>query len=247
MKIKPEMKDMHCPFLRTVLSAPDGPKWDRESQLMEVEELLQFVRNQPGHGDLADVVCFFSVANHGLGNRIQRLGRLVTGAAGQFSTNLRGSDGDHEGDSRIYNRDTGEFDAEQFRVFTSFSTDGQTMDVNALGRAIANANKRHNGSAITAVQSAGEFGLLCTLLGNRDGTIRIADMRRLYEENQFPDAARENLGSRTSQMWLDVTRRIVKAVSRAAAGAAHRQQNMNLDSLNNLLEVLFSPLLRTAR
>jgi hypothetical protein len=166
------------------------------------------------------------------------------GSGGQFSTVLRGSDGDHEGDSRIYNPDTGEFDSEQFLRFTSFSTDGKTMDVASIGQAIADANQRHDGSPITAVQSAGEFGLLSVLLGDNDGTVTIADMKRLFEANEFSPTARENLGSRTAEKWLDLTRRITEAVSTASVRAGHRQREMKPDRLKDLLEVLFSPLLR---
>jgi hypothetical protein len=245
--IRPELKNMHCPYLRAMLSAPDAPKWNQRAQVMNVEDLLKFVRDQPGNGTLDQVLRFFSVVNHGVGNRLQRLGQLVIGSGGQFSTVLRGSDGDHEGDSRIYNPDTGEFDPEQFLRFTSFSSDGTTMDIAAIGQAIADANERHNGSPITAVQSAGEFALLCVLLGDNDGTIKITDMKRLFEANEFSATARENLGSRTAENWLDLTRRITEAVSTAATSERHRQREMQPDQLTDLLEVLFSPLLRTMR
>jgi hypothetical protein len=95
------------------------------------------------------------------------------------------------------------------------------------------------------VESAGEFGLLSVLLGNRDGTIEIADMRRLFEANELSAGARENLGSRTAEEWLELTRRITEAVSAAAAGARDRRPEMKSGQLKDLLEVLFSPLLRT--
>jgi hypothetical protein len=245
--IRPELKEMNCPYMRTMLSAPDAPKWNQGAQVMNVQDLLDFVRDQPGTGNLEKVLRFFSVVNHGLGNRLQRLGRLVIGSGGQFSTVLKGSDGDHEGDSRIYNPETGDFDAEQFQKFMAFSTDGATMDITAIGQAIADANTRHNGSPVTAVQSAGEFALLCILLGDNDGRIKIADIRRLFEANEFPPSARENLGSRTAEKWLDLMRKITKAVSAAAVHTGRNDPEMKSDRLEHLLEVVFSPLLRTMR
>jgi hypothetical protein len=245
--IRPELKKTHCPFLRTALSAPDAPKWNPRAQTMKVDDLLKFVRDQPGNGNVEQVLRFFSVVNHGLGNRLQRLGRFVTGAGGEFSTVLRGSDGDHEGDSRIYHPDTGEFDPEQFQQFTSFSSDGKTMDIAALGRAIADANKRHKGSPITLVQSAGEFGLLCILLGDDDGTMNIADMMQVFHANEFPGAARENLGRRSAENWLDLTRKITEAACAAKIQSGSRQRDMKPERLLQLLEVLFSPLLKTMR
>ena len=225
------MKKMHCPFLRTMLSAPDAPKWNSRAQTMKVEDLMKFVRDLPGNGNVEEVLRFLTVVNHGVGNRLQRLGRFVTGSGGEFSTVLKGSDGDHEGDSRIYNPDTGEFDPEQFRQFTSFSTDGKTMDIAALGRAIADATKRHKGTPVTVVASAAEFALLCVLLGDDAGTIKIADMKRLFEANQFPAGAREKLGKRTAEHWVDLLRRITEAAS------SRRKE------VRQLLEVVFGPLL----
>jgi hypothetical protein len=245
--IRPELKKTHCPYLRAVLTVPDAPKWDQQAQVMNVEDLLKFVKDQPGNGNLEIVLKFFSVVNHGIGNRIQRLGRLVIGSGGQFSTVLKGSDGDHEGDSRIYNPETGEFDPEQFEKFTSFSTDGETMDVAAIGRAIADANQRHNGTPITAVQSAGEFALLGILLGDDDGKMKIPDMKRLFEANELSETARKNLGSRTAEKWVDLMRKITKAVSNAAVKAKHQENEMKPDRLEHLMEVLFSPLLRAMR
>jgi hypothetical protein len=242
--VRPELKKVNCPFMRAMLSAPDAPKWNRQAQEMSVEDLLKFARDQPGNGNLERVLRFFSVVNHGLGNRIQRLGRLIIGSGGQFSTVLRGSDGDHEGDSRIYNPDTGEFDREQFRHFTSFSSDGKTMNIADLGSAIADANKRHNGSPMTAVQSAGEFALLSILLGDDAGTMKIEDMERLFDANEFPEAARANLGSRTTERWFELTRKITAAISAAASRTRHDERDMKPDRLEHLLEVLFSPLMR---
>jgi hypothetical protein len=230
-----------------MLSAPDAPKWNQREQVMNVEDLLRFVKDQPGNGDLEKVLRFFSVVNHGIGNRVQRLGHLVSGSGGKFSTVLRGSDGDHDGDSRIYDPETGEFDREQFQRFTSFSSDGKTMDVAAIGRAIADASKRHNGSPMTAVQSAGEFALLSVLLGDDDGRISIGDMELLFEANEFPVGARRNLGGRTAERWLDLTRRITEAFSAASILALKQRRNMKPERLNDLLEVLFSPLLRTLK
>jgi hypothetical protein len=95
------------------------------------------------------------------------------------------------------------------------------------------------------VQSAGEFALLCILLGDNDGTMQISDVKRIFEANEFPVHARENLGSRTAEKWLDLTRRITEAVSTAAIRARHNRTEMKSDQLKHLLEVLFSPLLRT--
>lgn len=242
--MRPEMKKMRCPFLRTMLSAPDAPKWDQRKQVMDIEELVRFIRDEPaGNGTVHEVLRFLSIANHGVGNRLQRMGCLVTRSGGQFSTELAGSDGDHEGDSRIYDPETGEFDAEQFARFTSFSGDGETMDIAALGQAIADAGKRHNGTPVTAVESAAEFALLCILLGDDNGAIRIADMRRLFEANEFPAGAREKLRSRTREQWFSLTMRIIEAVSSAALGGRDGNSEMKPDRLKHLLEVLFGPLL----
>jgi hypothetical protein len=242
--MRPEMRTMRCPFLRTMLSAPDAPKWNPRTQVMNVEDMIKFVRDEPpGDGTLHQVLRFITVANHGVGNRVQRLGRLVMGTGGQFSTELTGSDGDHEGDSRIYNPQTGEFDPEQFARFTRFSADGETMDVAALGQAIADANQRHTGTPVTAVQSAGEFALLSILLGDTGGTIKIKDMKRLFLSNRFSASARKNLRTRTAEMWLDLTLKITDGVSRAATAARYRPREMKAERLKQLVEVLFSPLL----
>ncbi|MDA1315178.1 MAG: hypothetical protein O2968_17745 [Acidobacteria bacterium] len=150
---KPELKGMHCPFLRSMLSAAGAPAWDQKAREMEVEDLVKFVQNQPGDGSLDKVLKFFAVHNHGVGSRIQRAAHLLVGSGGRFSTELIGSDGDHEGGSHIYNPETGEFDAQQCRQFTSFSQDGRTMSVEDFGAAIVDANKRHGGSAVNALRT----------------------------------------------------------------------------------------------
>jgi hypothetical protein len=242
--LRPELKKVNCPFMRAMFNAPDAPKWDPQAQEMNVEDLIRFARDQPGDGNLDKVLRFFSVINHGLGNRIQRLGMLVLGSGGRFSTVLRGSDGDHEGDSRIYNPDTGEFDPEQFQHFTSFSKDGTTMGIAEVGAAIADSNKRHNGTPMTAVQSAGEFGLLSLLLGDDSGTFKIDDMRRLFEANEFPEGAREHLGTRTADHWMKLTRKITAAISAAAVRAHSDEREMRADRLKRSMEILFSPLIK---
>lgn len=245
--LQPELKKVNCPFMRAVLTAPDAPKWDSQAQEMNVEDLIQFARNQPGEGNLDRVLRFFSVVNHGLGNRVQRLGMLILRSGGRFSTVLRGSDGDHEGDSRIYNPDTGEFDPEQFQRFTSFSKNGTTMNIAELGAAISDGNQKHNGTPMTAAQSAGEFALLCLLLGDDAGTIPVDAMRRLFEANEFPDGAREHLGTRTAEQWLRLTRKITTAISAAAIRSHNQDNEMKPDRLKSNVEVLFSPLIKTMR
>lgn len=237
-----EFKEIHCPFLRTVLSAPDAPAWDAAAHQMKVADLLGFVRAQPGNGSLDRVLKFFAVTSHGLGNRGQRLFDLL-GESSSFSTRLPGSDGDHGGDSRIYDPESREFDPEQFRRFTSFSHDGKTMTVADFGAAIVDANRRHNGKPSDAMFSAVEFGLLATLLGDETGTVAIADMRLLYEQNEFPAGARENLGGRSSQHWLTLTHRIGEAVTAVAAKTGHHASALGSGELQGGLRLLFGPLL----
>lgn len=242
--VRPELKKAHCPFIRAMLTAPDAPPWDREAQEMNVEDLVKFVEEQPGNGSLDRVLKFFAVFNHGLGNRFQRLAHLATGSGGRFSTKLIGSDGDHDGGSRIYDPESGEFDREQFIRFSSFSSDGNSMSVADLGVAIVDANKRHNGSPVNALQSAGEFALLSVLLGDDNGAVKISEMDRLFAANEFPERARENLGTRTAERWFDLTLRITEAVSEAAIRTRHHEGEMKVESLKNQLEMLFSPLLK---
>lgn len=239
---RPEFKDIHCPFLRTVLSAPDAPKWDAAAHQMQVEDLTGFVRAQPGNGSLDRVLKFFAVTNHGLGNRAQRFFDLL-GNSSRFSTRLPGSDGDHGGDSRIYHPETREFDDAQFRAFTSFSSDGVRMTVTDLGDAILDANRRHDGRPSDAMQSAGEFALLGILLGDAEGTIAIADMRLLFEQNEFPQGAREHLGSRTAEQWFALTHRISQAVQTASARTGHHAAALQGGQLQAGLRLLFGGLL----
>ena len=154
-----------------------------------------------------------------------------------------GSDGDHAGGSLSYNKATGEFDEKQFKIFTSFSNDHEAMTVDDIGRAIADANKRHDGSPTNAVQSAGEFGLLCTLLGDDNGTMKIADMEQLFRVNVFPVDARENLGARTARQWFDATLSITTAISAQAVRIGYRPNEMKLELLTGELKTFFSPLL----
>ena len=240
--MRPEFKDINCPFIRTVLSAPDAPHWDSTRQVMQVGDLLQFVRDQPGNGNLDRVLRYFAVVNHGLGNRAQRLFNHLLGAGGQFSTKLVGSDGDHGGDSRIYNPETREFDPAEFAAFIKFSTDGHTMGVSELGAAIQDFNHRHAGRPSDALQSAGEFALLAVLIGNAEGTIRVADMRLLFEANQFPEGARANLGSRTAEQWFTLTNRISEAIAAAAARNGQQAGVMPADRLREGLRSVFGPL-----
>ncbi len=239
---RPEFKEIHCPFLRTVLSAPDAPSWDSAAQQMQVEDLTGFVRAQPGNGSLDRVLKFFAVTNHGLGNRAQRFFDLL-GNSSRFSTRLPGSDGDHGGDSRIYHPETREFDEAQFLAFTSFSSDGATMTVTDLGDAILDANRRHDGRPSDAMQSAGEFALLGILLGDTEGTIAIADMRLLFEKNEFPQGARENLGSRTAEQWFALTHRISQAVQAASVRTGHHAAALQGGQLQAGLRLLFGGLL----
>jgi hypothetical protein len=243
MKVRPGLKDAICPYMRTMLSASDAPPWNEEAQEMNVEDLVGFVRRQPGNGSLDEVLKFFAVFNHGLGNKFDRIRHLAAGSGGRFSTRLTGSDGDHEGGSLIYRKSTGEFDREQFTAFSTFATGGVTMSVNDLARAIADANQRHNGSPTTAVQSAGEFALLCALLGDDDGAIRIADMEQLFAANEFPEGARANLGARTARQWFDFTLRLIDGISAEARRLHHEEGDMKIEQLTEHLKTLFHPLL----
>ena len=77
---RPPDETMRCPFLRAMLSAPDAPKWNPRTQVMNVDDMIKFVRDEPpGDGTLHQVLRFITVANHGVGNRVQRLGRLANG------------------------------------------------------------------------------------------------------------------------------------------------------------------------
>jgi hypothetical protein len=245
--VLPELKEAICPFIRTILTASDAPQWSPETQQMNVEDLVKFVQDQPGSGSLGKVLRFFAVFNHGLGNRLDRIRNLAIGSGGRFSTEFVGSDGDHAGGSLIYNKMTGEFDQEQFGIFTSFSQDGETMTVDDLGRAIVDANKRHNGSPTNALQSAGEFGLLAALLGDVKGTIKISDMEQLFERNEFSSGACANLGTRTAEQWFDFTLKTTAAISEAAIRIGHNKEEMKVESLTEELKTLFSPLLRHLR
>jgi hypothetical protein len=133
-----------------------------------------------------------------VGNKLARSMNLFQPNS-RISTRLMGSDGDHPGGSHIYHPVSGEFDAEAFGTFTAASTGGRTMTVAGLGRAIAGANQRNGGSPYDALQSAAEFGLLATLLGNRRGAIPLDAMRQLFERNEFPEGARENVANRTAR------------------------------------------------
>ncbi len=235
--MRPEFKDMHCPFMRTVLGSQDAPAWDKAAQQMKVEDLVRFVRDQPGNGSLDRVVRYFAVVNHGLGNRAQRLFNLL-GAGGTFSTKLVGSDGDHSGDSQIYHSKTREFDAAEFAAFTAFSSDGAKMIVAEIGAAIVDMNHRHGGRPSDALQSAGEYALMGVLLGDDAGSIPVADMRTLFEKNEFPAGAREKLGSRTAEQWFGLTNLISDAVA-AAAARAGRGADMHAERLRAGLGLLF--------
>jgi hypothetical protein len=240
--VPPDLKEANCPFVRTMLTASDAPPWSRETQEMNVLDLMKFVEDQPGNGSMGTVLKFFAIFNHGLGNKFERIRNLATGSGGRFSTRLIGSDGDHPGDSRIYNKATGEFDGEQFKIFTGFSSDGETMSLDDLGRAIVDANKRHNGSPINAVQSAGEFGLLSALLGDSDGKVKISEMERLFAVNDFPGGARVNLGTRTAQQWFDLTLRIIHAIAADASRQGHHEEEMKVELLTEHLKTFLSPL-----
>jgi hypothetical protein len=237
--MKPEFKQVNCPFMRSVLSADDAPRWDSAAQEMDVDDLLRWVRDQPGSGSMQRVLRFFAVLNHGLGNRAARQFRFALGFGGRFSTKLVGSDGDHAGDSHIYRHDTGEFDAAEFDAFAKSSSDGATMTVADFGAAIHSMNRRHGGTASDAVQSAGEFALLAILLGDSAGTVRVADMRVLFEENRFPDGARANIGDRTAEQWLALSGRITDAISAAAARAGDPIGDLHAEQLRTGLRVVF--------
>ncbi len=239
---RPELKETHCPFIRTMLSAPDAPAWDTAAHRMKVADLLAFIRAQPGNGSMDRVLKFFAVTNHGLGNRAQRFFDLL-GETSSFSTRLTGSDGDHGGDSRILNPESGEFDEEQFRLFTAFSSDGLSMTLAGFGAAIVDANLRHAGTPSDAVLSAGEFGLLAALLGDEQGTVAIAHMRLLFEENEFPPHARANLGGRTAHQWFTFTQRISEAAAKAAAHSGRPSAAFAGTELQAGLRLLFGPLL----
>jgi hypothetical protein len=223
-----------CPFMRTMLTAPDPPQWNSDKEEMEVSDLVGFVRKQGGSGDLDRVLRFFAVFNHGLGDRDDRIANLDFGSGGRFSTRLTGSDGDHKGGSLIYNKTSGEFDENQFRLFTGFSSDGETMSVGDLGKAIVNANSRHDGALLDAGKSAGEFALLSVLLGDDKGTIAIKDMELLFKENKFPERARVNLGRRTTQAG---------AVSAEAIRIGLHHAEMQVQTLTDRVKGLFSSLI----
>lgn len=243
--VRPELKEVHCPFVRTMLSAQDAPPWNREAQEMEVGDLTGFVRAQPGDGDLDNLLRFFSIINHGVGNKLVRSMNLLQPRS-RFSTKLMGSDGDHGGGSHIYHPVSGEFDERQFATFTAFSSNGKVMTIGDLGNAVAGANQRHGGTAYDALQSAVEFGLLATLIGDRRGAIRISDIRLLFEQNEFPAGARENLGGRTTRHWLNVTVRIADAVVAAAEKAGDREKAAEIKRLKQGLKKFLAPLLATA-
>jgi hypothetical protein len=243
MAVRRELKATICPYVRTMLSAPDAPGWNPDAEEMEVAALVDFVRAQPGSGSLDEVLKFFAIFNHGVGNKLDRLRHFSAGSGGRFSTHLTGSDGDHAGGSLIYNKSTGEFDREQFTHFTGFSRDGKTMSVDEVARAIVDGNQRHQGSPATAVQSAGEFGLLCALLGDDDGTMKVADMELLFAQNRFPDGARANLGTRTSRQWFDLTARLIDGISAEANRLHLHEGQMDVPQLRKGLKIVFSPLL----
>jgi hypothetical protein len=231
--IKPELAATICPFMRTMLTAQDAPPWNKAAQEMEVSDLVGFVQAQQSEhdGSLRDVLKFFAVSNHG-----------VPGQSGRFSTHLTGSKGDHKGGSEIYTKSTGEFNQDEFQKFTVFGSDGR-MDHAQLGKAIVDANKRHGGSPVDAVKSAGEFALLSALLGDGNGTITIDDMSLLFKENEFPNGARANLRNRTAGDWFDFTGKIVRAISAEAIRIAHHQGEMQLQKLTQEAHTRFASLI----
>ena len=77
--------------------------------------------------------------------------------------------------------------------------------------------------------------------------MKIPDMKSLFEANDLSETARKNLGSRTAEKWVDLMRKITKAVSNAAVKAKHEEKEMKPERLEHLMEVLFSPLLRAMR
>ena len=55
MAVRRDLKAAICPYVRTMLSAPDAPGWNPGAEEMEVAELVAFVRAQPGSGSLDEV------------------------------------------------------------------------------------------------------------------------------------------------------------------------------------------------
>lgn len=103
-----------------------------------------------------------------------------------------------------------------------------------------NANNRHAGSSLDAVKLAGEFALLSVLLGDDNGTIAIKDMELLFKGNTFSEDARVNLGRRTAREWLNLTHRIVGAVSAEAIRIGHHHAEMQVQTLTDRVKGLFS-------
>ena len=204
-----------CPFVRTVLvQHPD--LYDDAGRTMSLESLLELVRNQRADRtadpkSLEQVFSFFARVNHTpfplwLRNLVRRGDR--------FSTDFPGSRGDHPGSTGIYREADGEFDAAAFERVVSHSTDGSTMSQKDIAAAIIEANDRpeNPGSAIDLVNSAGEFALLLNLIGNGDGTMRIADMRTLFAANDWPPGALSNLGRASAAEWRTLTREITRHI-----------------------------------
>ncbi len=211
-------RDATCPFMRTLLvQSPELA--DPDSRTMSRAELHRFVRRQrpPGvDGSLEKVLLFFARVNQT--PLSMKLGNLVTGRD-RFSLRFPGSRGDHPGSTDIYSRADGGFDAAAFERVVAHSSDGRRMTPRDMASAIleANANPSNPGSPVDLANSAGEFALLFNLLGGDGGAegidIGIADMRQLFERNEWPDGALDNLGRATLGGWLAVTREILRHIA----------------------------------
>lgn len=207
-------RDATCPFMRTLL-VNDPELADGASRTMSRAALRRFVRQQrPAgvDGSLEKVLLFFARVNQT--PLSMKLGNLLTGRD-RFSLRFPGSRGDHPGSTDIYSRADGGFDPAAFERVVAHSSDGETMTPRDMAAAIleANANPSNPGSPVDLANSAGEFALLFNLLAGDGDAMRIADMRQLFERNEWPAGALDNLGRATVGGWVAMTREILRRIA----------------------------------
>jgi hypothetical protein len=234
---------IRCPAVRSLIK--DGKLQHEELQSASVQELVKVFSGQDRNlapsepGSLANVAGFFAIVNHGvpedaenkghglmdhLHDLFEKGGDLGDAAkvAGGKSTNRRfnlrflGSNGDHPGTVDFFKDDeSGEFQAEKFRLTMAEVSDGQTLTIQGIARMIIKANGSDpKASALDLAKSSGEWALMVCVL-RADGTstdIPVADLERMYSQ---ADPTQLLIGSRraTATEWVKVTAQITAAIA----------------------------------
>lgn len=208
-------KGATCPFMRT-LFVNNPASYDEASRTMSRQTLEQFVRGQRQEGEdgsLERVLSFFARVNQ---TPLKMKFTNFLGRRDLFSTEFPGSRGDHPGSTDIYSRADRAFDEAAFGRVIAHSSDGTTMSHRDMAAAIIEANDSDSnpGSSLDLEKSAGEFALLFNLLAGKEDRMHIADMRTLFERNEWPAGSLRNLGRATRGDWVSATKRITHEIVR---------------------------------